>query len=76
MMTRALNVLISVFLLLALFCPVTRAETADSTSTMIGNPTINFSLASNQDLLTNYGQDYYGRHNLIITFFPAAFTPV
>ncbi len=76
MMVRALNVLISAFLFLAVFCPITRAETVETTSAMIGSPTINFSLASNQDRLVNYGQDYYGRHNLIITFFPAAYTPV
>lgn len=76
MIARILNVLISAVLFLAIFCPVTSAETAETTSTMIGSPTINFSLASNQDRLVNYGQDYYGRHNLIITFFPAAYTPV
>jgi len=74
-MTRVLNVLVSAFLFLAVFCPFTRAEAAESTSALIGNPTINFSLASNQDRLINYGQEYYGRYNLIITFFPAAFTP-
>ena len=76
MMARALNGLISVFLFLAVFCPVTSAGAAESTSALIGSPTINFSLASTQDRLINYGQEYYGRHNLIITFFPAAFTPV
>ena len=35
-----------------------------------------FSLPSNHDRLVNYGCDYYGAHNLILTFFPAAFTPV
>jgi hypothetical protein len=76
MMVRALNVIISAFLFLAIFCPITSAETAKTTSTMIGSPTINFSLASTQDRLISYGQEYYGRYNLIITFFPAAFTPV
>jgi len=76
MMARALNGLISAFLFLAVSCPVTRAEAAEITSALIGSPTINFSLASSQDRLINYGQEYYGRHNLIITFFPAAFTPV
>jgi len=75
-MTRALNVLISAILFLAVFCPVARTGAAEITSNLIGGPTINFSLASTQDRLITYGQEYYGRHNLIITFFPAAFTPV
>ncbi len=35
-----------------------------------------FSLATTQDKLMNYDRDYYGKHHLILTFFPAAFTPV
>ncbi len=54
--------------------PAVRAEQSDSS--LIGAPTTNFSLSSTQDRLISYGQEYYGKHNLIITFFPAAFTPV
>ena len=36
----------------------------------------NFSLPSTHDRLANYQRDYYGKHHLILTFFPAAFTPV
>jgi hypothetical protein len=43
---------------------------------LIGSKVINFSLASTQDRLITYGDEYYGRHHLIMTFFPAAFTPV
>jgi hypothetical protein len=46
------------------------------TSTLIGKETWNFNLTSTQDRLINYGDDYYGKSYLIITFFPAAFTPV
>ena len=35
-----------------------------------------FSVASSQDTLISYAGDYYGRHHLVLTFFPAAFTPV
>lgn len=45
-------------------------------STFIGKETWNFNLASTFDRLINYGDEYYGKSHLIITFFPAAFTPV
>ena len=37
--------------------------------------TMNFTLPSTQDRLINYADEYYGKYHLIITFFPAAFTP-
>jgi hypothetical protein len=52
------------------------AKAQESASSLIGTPTTNFSLSSTQDRLVSYGQEYYGKHNLIITFFPAAFTPI
>jgi len=52
------------------------ADAAESGSSLVGSRMTNFSLASNQGRLVSYGQDYYGKHHLIITFFPAAFTPV
>jgi hypothetical protein len=76
MMKRALKVWIFAFLLGAVFCPVTGTEAAGGDSALIGSPTINFSLASTNGRLINYGQEYYGKSNVIITFFPAAFTPV
>ena len=42
---------------------------------LVGGETMNFSLPSSQDRLINYSHEYYGRHHLIMTFFPAAFTP-
>ena len=57
-----------------LFLPPRAA--ADNSASLIGTETTNFSLSSAQNRLVSYGNDYYGRHNLIITFFPAAFTPV
>jgi hypothetical protein len=49
---------------------------AENESSLVGTTLTNFSLSSSQDRLISYGKDYYGRYYLIITFFPAAFTPV
>ncbi len=35
-----------------------------------------FTLVDQEGKLVNYDRDFYGRHHLILTFFPAAFTPV
>lgn len=35
-----------------------------------------FSAVTSQDTLVDYNRDFYGRHHLVLTFFPAAFTPV
>lgn len=35
-----------------------------------------FTLVDHEGKLVNYVRDFYGRHHLILTFFPAAFTPV
>jgi hypothetical protein len=42
----------------------------------VGDEAPTFQLPSSQDRLVDYYKDYYGKHHLIITFFPAAFTPV
>lgn len=75
-MERALKVWIFAFLFGAVFYPATSTEAAGGESARIGSPTINFSLASTHGRLINFGQEYYGKYNVIITFFPAAFTPV
>ncbi len=43
---------------------------------LIGKTTIGWYLASTEDRLINYGPEYYEKYYLIMTFFPAAFTPV
>jgi hypothetical protein len=43
---------------------------------LIGTGVPIFSLATSQGTLANYDRDYYGKHHLVLTFFPAAFTPV
>ncbi len=42
----------------------------------VGDEAPAFTLPSSQDRLVDYYKDYYGKHHLIITFYPAAFTPV
>jgi hypothetical protein len=43
---------------------------------LVGRETLNFTLPSTQDRVINYAEEYYGKHHLIITFFPAAYTPI
>ena len=63
-------------LLLAIFIlpPASLAEKKEKS--LVGEETLYFSLPSTHDRLISYLKDYYGKHYLIITFFPAAFTPV
>ena len=49
---------------------------AKNEKSLVGEETLYFSLPSTQDRLVSYMTEYYGKHHLIITFFPAAFTPV
>lgn len=43
---------------------------------LIGQMTLNLNMISTEDRILDYGKEYYGAYYLIITFFPAAFTPV
>ena len=47
-----------------------------SPQSLVGSRAPVFSLVSDQGRLVDYTSDYYGRYHLILTFFPAAFTPV
>ena len=62
-------------LLFLFLIPLSQVE-ARKKLELVGHETLNFSLPSTQDRLINYADDYYGKYHLIITFFPAAFTPV
>lgn len=64
--------LFAVPLLLALANPLAAAGPA----LKVGDEASAFQLPSSQDRLVDYHRDYYGKHHLILTFFPAAFTPV
>jgi hypothetical protein len=64
------------FLLLFLLAPIFTTAAASKQEELIGKQTVNFNLSSTEDRLSNYGDDYYGKAFLVMTFFPAAFTPV
>jgi hypothetical protein len=61
------------FLLLAL--GISWADEPAFSSLKIGRDAPWFSLPSSQDRLIDYAKDYFGKHHLVMTFFPAAFTP-
>ena len=72
-MRKWLVLLVGVFLLAG--ASPGRAEVV-SASALVGQGAPDFSLPSQQGELVQYKHDYYGKYNLILTFFPAAFTPV
>lgn len=59
-----------------LVCLPAWAQTTPSAEDLSGRSITDFSLPSTAGRLASYEGDYYGKHNLILTFFPAAFTPV
>ena len=60
--------------LLVLACaPLTQTSSLEK---KVGDRVAIFSAATSQDTLLSYDRDYYGKHHLILTFFPAAYTPV
>jgi peroxiredoxin len=63
------------FLFALLLLPLSNAE-AQKKSELIGRDTLNFTLPSTHDRIINYAEEYYGKYHLIITFFPAAYTPI
>jgi len=66
---------LSLFLLVLFLLPVS-GFAAGKEKSLVGEETLYFSLPSTQDRLITYLNEYYGKYYLIITFFPAAFTPV
>jgi len=42
----------------------------------VGDEAFSFTLPSSEGRLVDYYKDYYGKYHLVMTFFPAAFTPV
>jgi len=61
---------------LILFGAVSIAWAQPARPLKVGDEAPSFQLPSSQDRLVDYYRDYYGKSHLIITFFPAAFTPV
>jgi len=66
---------IFLFLLLLFLLPLSNAE-AKKKVELVGREILNFTLPSTHDRLITYADEYYGKHYLVITFFPAAFTPI
>jgi len=66
---------IDLLLIFLIFLPLSGVHAKDKLE-LVGRETLNFTLPSTQNRLINYADEYYGRYHLIITFFPAAFTPV
>lgn len=70
------KILLSAVLLLICFFLCPRAGLAEAKTELIGKLTVGWFLASTEDRLINYGPEYYDKYYLVMTFFPAAFTPV
>ena len=62
-------------LLILFLLPLNNGE-AKKKVEFVGEETSYFSLPSTDDRLISYLNEYYGKYHLIMTFFPAAFTPV
>lgn len=56
--------------------PALPAAAQDAAGDLVGSPAPVFSLADDGGRLVDYDDAYYGKHHLVVTFFPAAFTPV
>ncbi len=66
----------TIFLLLVFSFVFVRHGQGAAKTELIGKNTIGWYLASTEDRLMNYGPEYYDKYYLIMTLFPAAFTPV
>lgn len=56
--------------------PTWAARERPDMSKQVGDRVPIFQVATSQGTLMDYDRDYYGRHHLVLTFVPAAFTPV
>ena len=63
------------FLLLALGISWADSGEPALSSLKMGRDAPWFSLPSSQGRLVDYAKDYFGKYHLVMTFFPAAFTP-
>jgi hypothetical protein len=63
-------------LLIALLMMPLTIQAAGQQDPLIGKKAINFTLSSTENRAINYGSEYYDKDFLIVTFFPAAYTPV
>ena len=63
-------------LLVLLFLVPISGFGAKQEKSLVGEEVLYFSLPSTHDRLISYLNEYYGKYHLIMTFFPAAFTPI
>lgn len=75
MRTKVIYASVFLAVLIIFLLPLSEAR-ADKKVELVGKETLNFTLPSTLDRVINYADEYYGKYHLIITFFPAAFTPV
>jgi len=75
-MRRKLYVQWFLISLVVLLLPPLSSLAAKKEKPLVGEETLYFSLPSTHDRLISYVNEYYGKCHLIITFFPAAFTPI
>ena len=76
-MFRSLNRAATVLVLTGLLAlPVAAAQQRPDLSKKVGDRSPFFAVATSQGTLADYDRDYYGKHHLVMTFVPAAFTPV
>jgi hypothetical protein len=70
--------LLGVLLLLVMLTPTATwaARENPAMSKRVGDRAPIFSVVTSQGTLADYDRDYYGKHHLVLTFVPAAFTPV
>ena len=61
--------------LVLLLLPLSNVEAKERVE-LVGKETLNFTLPSTLDRVINYANEYYGKYHLVITFFPAAYTPI
>jgi hypothetical protein len=70
------GILLSAALLLAAVSPAAAGPLRSDMTLAVGDQVPLFAVPTSQGTLADYQHDYYGQHHLVLTFFPAAFTPV
>ena len=70
------NIILAVALMLAAGFPAPAGSIQPEPALRTGERAPLFSVATSHGTLADYNRDYYGSHHLVLTFFPAAFTPV
>jgi len=72
----ARTLLLAAVLLLTATGSAVADQTRPDMAKQVGEISPLFAVATSQGALANYNRDYYGRRHLVLSFFPAAFTPI